>query len=99
VPYRIAYDQAAREHLRDLSAAQRSRIIDAVSQQLTHQPTVQTANRKQMRSNPIATWELRMGELRVYYEVEDEPEPLVTINAIGVKVRERVRIDGELFEL
>ena len=31
--------------------------------------------------------------------VEDEPEPLVTINAIGVKVRERVRLGGELCEL
>jgi hypothetical protein len=46
----------------------------------------------------MASWELRVGELRVYCEVEDEPEPVVTIAAIGLKVRERLRIAGELFE-
>lgn len=27
-----------------------------------------------MRSNYLATWELRIGNLRVYYDVEEEPE-------------------------
>jgi len=52
-----------------------------------------------MRPNPVAPWEFRIGNLRVYYEVKEEPEPAVTILAIGVKERERVRIGGETIKL
>ena len=52
-----------------------------------------------MRPNPVAPWELRIGDLRVYYETKDEPEPVVTILAIGIKERDQVRIGGESFKL
>jgi hypothetical protein len=52
-----------------------------------------------MRPNPIAPWELRMGNLRVYYDVEDEPEPVVYIRAVGVKLRNQVRIGRGVIEL
>jgi hypothetical protein len=64
-----------------------------------YQPNIETKNRKLMRPNPLAIWELRIAELRVYYDVEEEPEALVYINAIGVKERNIVRIAGEIFEL
>lgn len=38
-----------------------------------------------MRPNPIAPWELRIGPLRVDYDVADEPKPVVRILAVGVK--------------
>jgi hypothetical protein len=38
--------------------------------------------------------ELRVGKLRVSYEVASEPDPLVTVRAIGIKDRNRVRIGG-----
>jgi hypothetical protein len=40
-----------------------------------------------------------MGDLRVYYDVMEEPEPMVLIRAVGLKERNRVRIAGEIFEL
>ncbi len=52
-----------------------------------------------MRPNPLAPWELRIGNLRVYYDVEEEPEPMVAIRAVGVKVRNRIRIGQEVIEL
>ncbi|HEX5760299.1 MAG TPA: hypothetical protein VF121_14015 [Thermoanaerobaculia bacterium] len=52
-----------------------------------------------MRPNPLAPWELRIGELRVYYDVDEEPERVVSVLAIGVKERNRVRIAGEVIEL
>lgn len=52
-----------------------------------------------MRPNPLAPWELRIGTLRVYYDVEDEPEPVVYVRAVGVKERNRVRIGSEVIEL
>jgi hypothetical protein len=48
-----------------------------------------------MRPNPLAPWELRVEECRVYYDVVDEPEPVVTVLAVGIKVRARVIIGGE----
>ena len=52
-----------------------------------------------MRPNPLAPWELRIGELRVYYDVEQELKNLVTVLAVGVKDRNRVIIGGEEIEL
>jgi hypothetical protein len=52
-----------------------------------------------MRPNPLAPWELCIGNLRVYYDVEEEPEPVVYIRAVGIKERNRVRIGNEVIEL
>jgi len=82
-----------------LTANQRSILLDAISEQLVYQPTVETKNRKLMRENILATWELRVGQLRVYYDVIDEPEQLVSVEAIGVKMRNQVYFNGEPFEL
>jgi mRNA-degrading endonuclease RelE of RelBE toxin-antitoxin system len=74
-------------------------VLDGVDEQLRHEPTVEARNRKPMRPNPLAPWELRIGNLRVYYDVEDEPESIVQIRAVGIKERNRVRIGREVIEL
>jgi hypothetical protein len=51
-----------------------------------------------MRPNPVAPWELRIGVLRVYYEVE-AADAVVRILAVGVKERDVVRIGGEVIKL
>jgi hypothetical protein len=51
-----------------------------------------------MRSNLVATRELRVGEFRAYYDV-DQPELRVLIRAIGVKTGNRVFIGGEEADL
>jgi hypothetical protein len=85
--------------LRYLTARQQAIVLDTVDEQLTHQPTVETRHRKPMRPNPLAPWELRIGALRVYYDVEAEPELVVLIRAVGLKERNRVRIGGEVIDL
>ena len=70
-------------------------VFEAVEEQLAHQPTVETRNRKPMRPNPLAPWEVRIGDLRVYYSIQEEPQQLVTILAVGIKDRDRVLIGGE----
>jgi hypothetical protein len=52
-----------------------------------------------MRPNPVGLWVLRIGELRVYYDVEEDPEPMVYIRAIGVKRRNQVCIANEVVDL
>jgi hypothetical protein len=74
-------------------------VFDEVDEQLARQPGVETRNRKPMRPNPIAPWELRIRVFRVYYDFVDEPEKLVTILAVGVKDRNRVVIGGEEVDL
>ncbi|MGL5083795.1 MAG: type II toxin-antitoxin system RelE/ParE family toxin [Microcoleaceae cyanobacterium] len=86
-------------HLRYLTARQQAIILDTVDEQLMYQPTVETKNRKPMRPNLLAPWELRIGDLRVYYDVEEEPEAVVYINAVGIKERSQVRIAGEVYDL
>jgi mRNA-degrading endonuclease RelE of RelBE toxin-antitoxin system len=99
VSYQIEYSPDAEDHLRALTARQQAMVLDSVDRQLVHQPDVETRNRKPMRPNPVAPWELRVGKLRVYYDFADEPAPVVYIRAVGVKVRNRVRIGGEEIEL
>lgn len=99
MPYRIEYSPEAESHLRGLTARQRSLVLDAVEEQLAHEPTVETKKRKPMRPNPVAPWELRINPLRVYYDVEVEPEQVVRIRAVGIKERNRVRVGGEVIGL
>jgi mRNA-degrading endonuclease RelE of RelBE toxin-antitoxin system len=99
VPYRVEYSPDAENHLRSLTARQRSIVLDAVDEQLMHEPTAETKNRKPMRPNPIAPWELRIDPLRVYYDVQTDPERVVKIRAVGIKERNQVRIGGEVIEL
>lgn len=99
MPYRVEYSPDAENHLRALTARQQRVVLDAVDEQLVHQPTTETRNRKPMRPNPVAPWELRIGDLRVYYDAETDPDPSVYIRAVGVKLRNRVRIGRAVIEL
>ena len=99
--YAIRFSDEADEHLDALTARQRARIVDAIEEQLPYEPTKTTRNRKPMRPDKtpfIAPWELRVDDLRVYYDVEEKPRPLVKVMSIGVKVRNRVRIGGREIE-
>jgi mRNA-degrading endonuclease RelE of RelBE toxin-antitoxin system len=99
VPYRIEYSPDAENHLRALTARDQATVLGVVERQLSQQPTVETKNRKPMRPNRVAPWELRIGNLRVYYDVTEEPGQEVRILAIGLKLRNRVQIGKEVIEL
>ena len=97
--YRIEYSPEAEDHLRKFPVWQRKIVLDRVDEQLQYQPTVQTKNRKLMRPNPLAPYELRLGNLRVYYDVSDDPEPMVYIRAVGIKEHNILRIGGKVIQL
>lgn len=98
MPYRIALSKTSLSHLQAFTAREQKIIRDAVTEQLSYEPTSPTRNRKEMRPNLIAIWELRLGDFRVYYDV-DEEEFIVDIRAIGIKEGNQVRIGGEIVEL
>jgi mRNA-degrading endonuclease RelE of RelBE toxin-antitoxin system len=97
-PFRIEYSPRTRDHLAALNARQRATILDKVDVQLAFEPTTVSRNRKPLQVNPLARYELRIGDLRVYYEV-DERRRVVEIRAVGVKDRNRVLIGGEEVDL
>lgn len=71
------------------------KLLDMIARQLTHQPTAETRHRKPLRPNPVAQYRLRVGELRVYYDVQRLPQRLVFVKAVGIKVRDRVYVGGK----
>jgi len=99
MPYRLVYSLQALEHLKGLSATDRTLALEGIKEQLTHQPGIRTRNRKPMRLNPVSEWELRIGDLRVYFDIEETSDPIVRIQAVGVKVRESVWIGGKVVDL
>jgi mRNA-degrading endonuclease RelE of RelBE toxin-antitoxin system len=92
-------ERRAGDHLRELTARERSTILDSVENQLTHQADHATRHRKPLQPNSLAPWELRAGDFRVFYDVETQTdniaEPEVVILAIGVKKGSQVWIGGE----
>jgi len=97
--YQIEFAESVKHHLKSLSAAQRQRVFDAIEKQLTHEPSAETRNRKPLRPNPIAPWELRVGNLRVFYDVPLEYPNTVQILAVGWKEGNRLFIGDRLVEL
>ena len=97
--YDIRFAEAVEQHLLPLTAAQRARVLRAIEIQLTHEPLHETRNRKPLRPNPVAPWELRVGQLRVFYDVAEGSPPMVLVLAVGVKDRAVLRIGGQEVQL
>jgi hypothetical protein len=80
-----------------------SLIRSTIAEQLIFEPLIETDNRKPLKRPVLfgANWELRFGpnnRFRVYYRgYEDSHE--VWILAIGVKIRNKVYIGGEEYDL
>jgi mRNA-degrading endonuclease RelE of RelBE toxin-antitoxin system len=99
VPYQIQFAHSAIRHLAGLTARERSKLIDAIERQLSHEPLSETRNRKLLRPNPIASWELRVSVLRVFYDVVSTGRPMVRVLAVGKKQGNVLRIGGKVVEL
>ena len=102
--YEIAFAHNAIGHLAALTARERSLVLSAIEKQLSHEPAVETRNRKLLRPNPLASWELRVGVLRIFYDivttrVTPDAAAIVRILAVGKKERDVLRIGGERVEL
>ena len=98
VAYAIEFSHEARGHFSTLDAHQRAMVRDGIVAQLLHQPTVETRHRKLLRPNTTAGYRLRIDPLRVYYDVLED-EGIVLVQAIGVKIRNRVLVGGKEIEL
>ena len=88
----------AKEGLRSLAKARRNTVLDAIARQLQYEPRRADRNRKQLHANKLAAWELRVGDLRVFYDVADAPD-VVTVNAVGWKEHNKLFFRGKEYVL
>jgi len=99
VAFSLQFTATARRHLTDLTAAQRRRIVSEIEKNLIHDPFTETMHRKKLRPNPVAGWELRVGDHRVFYDQSDSSAGQVDILSIGLKRGSRLFIDHRETEL
>ena len=94
----IVFTPEALEDLRLFKRGERTTIIEAIEEQLSHEPNNETRNRKRLRPNQTAEWELRVDRFRVFYDI-DQGDHLVKIEAVGHKRGSRLFIHGEEYHL
>lgn len=92
--FQIIFSPEARGHLKAFPKNEQKIILEGISDQLQFQPTVETRQRKLLRPNPLAPWELRIGDFRAFYDIELKP-PKVIIIAVGKKEHNRLIIGNE----
>jgi len=96
--YQIEITQNVKDDLSIYTAFERKTITSAMRVQLTYQPLLETRQRKQLSDNPIASWELRAGKYRIFYQVDDDSHK-VTIIAVGHKEHNVLYIRGQEVQL
>jgi mRNA-degrading endonuclease RelE of RelBE toxin-antitoxin system len=99
MPYEIVPSREMPGDLRWLSAAERAAIDKAVPKYLRDEPTRSSPHRKALDPNPLAAaWELRLGSLRVLYNV-DEERKVVRLLRAGRKPSNVLQIRGVAYDL
>lgn len=95
--YQVRITPEALDDLRRLRKHGNKRILDELERQAVR-PAIETRNRKRLRPNQVAEWELRIERFRVFYDV-DAPTQSTKIVAVGYKRGSRLYIRGEEIQL
>lgn len=82
--FTIDLTPSALEDLRWFQKHEQKMILDGINRQLRYEPTVATRNRKPLRPNGTAAWELRIEQFRVFYDV-DQQVRIIEIQRVGEK--------------
>lgn len=101
--FHLVYDDQVKSHLKTIECKYHSLIKRTIENQLTSEPIIESRDRKPLMRPALidATWELGFGpenRFRVFYKISEERQE-VYILAIGVKVRERLRIGKEVIQI
>jgi mRNA-degrading endonuclease RelE of RelBE toxin-antitoxin system len=85
VAHRIDVSGEAELDLRSFRTVEQRRVRAALPQYLAQEPAAPSNARKPLDPNPLGvTWELRLGPLRVFYDV-DEAAQVVRVERVGCK--------------
>lgn len=92
--FRIQLVEAAKADLRRLRGADRAKVLDRIETHLTYEPTMQSRSRiKRLRPGTYPPYRLRVGDIRVYYDV-DEARHLVVVLGIVSKSESTAWLTG-----
>lgn len=96
--YEIELSGNAVKDLEYFKKFERNVIVTGIEKNLIYEPSDETKNRKTLRPNDLATWELRIDMYRVFYNIVKE-EQKVQIVAIGCKKHNKLFIRGKEVQL
>jgi mRNA-degrading endonuclease RelE of RelBE toxin-antitoxin system len=94
MPFKVSVTDDADRQLRSLPVRDQRILEAAIQCRLEHEPMKATKAIKRLRPNLFADFELRAGDLRALYNV-DEGE--VVILLVGRKVGNKLIVEGEEF--
>ena len=78
--HEVIFAPDAAEAFRSLSAYERAQVRDAIEQHLRHEPTRVSKSRiKRLRGMMRPQYRLRVGEIRVFYDVSDQNVEILAI--------------------
>jgi len=102
-PYELIYAPEVRKQVLKIGRKYYPLIRRQIEVRLTHEPETETKNRKPLLRPSVfgSAWELRCGprnRFRVFYRT-DRARRQVHILAVGVKIKDRLFIGGEEFDL
>ena len=98
--FEINFTQTAAGHVRAYREFEQKIILDAVEEQLRHDPTVEIRDRKRLGENNLSDWELRMQNFRVFYDVIAANDcRVVKIKAVRHKEHNMLYIGGKKVQL
>ena|SRR5713101_4472584 len=97
MPFQVILIPSAEKDLDYFRRFEQRLIVDGFKRYLRNDADVENQHRKQLRDNPLAPWELRLGKYRVFYEVVNAST--VKIVAIGYKNHNDLFIRGQKVEL
>ena len=96
--YDISFTEGALEDLAWFKKNEQNEIRDGIYENLEYEPTLETRNRKRLRPNETAEWELRIGKYRVFYDATDAMRQVI-LEAIAEKRGNLLFFQGEEREL
>jgi mRNA interferase RelE/StbE len=92
--FRITITVDAEAQLRSLPVREQRLVEASIQARLIHQPRTLSKAVKRLRPNPLAEFELRVGSLRVLYNVEGVE---VVLLVVGRKAGNKLIVKGEEF--
>src|SRR5262245_12351874 len=98
--YQVTVSDSALADIAFFNVSEQRAIVAGIIAHLSVDADVPSRRKKRLRPNPIAPWELRLGNYRVFYSVDaDATVKAVLVVAVGRKEHNDLFIRGKKVQL